>query len=87
MVHGLLNVSKTISKGEGLLSEVKSADQVSDRFKADISFYKAPKMICGYCSCANALYIAEHFPDIEMTKSDVNKMINQLRNFKIMQPR
>ena len=71
----------------GLICEVKSLDQLSEEFEKDIEKYNSPRMICGYTSCANALYIAENYPQTRMTKKEVNKMICELRNPSIMVPR
>jgi hypothetical protein len=71
----------------GVLCEVKSADQEADVFLDSINTYNTARSICGYCSCANAKFIAEYYNKLELSLAEVNQMLDQLNDISLMKPK
>lgn len=87
MVKLGIKTTASVNKRTGDILEVKSYDQQADEFKGDIRQFNAPTMICGYCSCATAEFIAQNYPQSEMTAKQLEEMVNQICDISEMKPR
>lgn len=83
------NESTRKDANNGIICEVKSFNQCNSLLQGSITRYSTASMICGYCSCANALFIAENFlsENLHKTHDEIDGLITSLNDLSTMKRR
>jgi len=73
--------------GNIIVREIKILDQYGPHYAQSIAKYKTPSSICGYVVCAVAPLVSEWANYMICQPEDVDKMIENLRDPKVMIPK